>query len=167
MEKLSGLFKQGKAQESETPKSAKFRFCILLPDYSGVQADEKGWLVFSDVETLSLACDSSGGIPSTIEAAEQIMTQNAELDDLRNQLTSTQTQFTHAVEHSNLAAHRQTLVIKERDNATRRIQQLEDAMRTAIAQLHHSYNDAPDWLDQGAHGWIRAAAIGLRDALGK
>ncbi len=167
MEKLSGLFKQGKSQGGGTPQATNLRFCILLPDFSGVQADQNGWLVLSDVETLALACESSGGIPSTVEAAEQIMKQNAELEDLRNQFTATQTQFTRAVEHSNLAAHRQTLVVKERDSATKRIQQLEDAMRTAIAQLHHSYNDAPDWLDQGAHGWIRAAAIGLRDALGK
>lgn len=156
-----------RGEDKETPKAANLRFCILLPDNSGGRADEKGWLVWSDVEALALACETFGGIPSTVEAAEQIIKQNTEIEDLRNQLAATQIQFTQAVEYSNLTAHRQTLVVKERDDATKRIQQLEDTMRTAIAQLHHSYNDAPDWLEHGAHGWLRAAAIGLQDALGK
>lgn len=165
MDRLSGFINRGRGGDAQ--KSGSLRFCILEPDFSGVKSDDKGWFVANDAETIVQACQSLGGIPSTIQAAEQILKLNKELDDLVGKYRSLEMQLDRSLQHSSFAANKQTLVSQERDEAVRRAERLEEAIRTAMTQLNHLYNDAPDWLESDTHGWIKAAALGLRNALSK
>ncbi len=156
---------RGRAEDK--PKTDPLRYCALLPDFSGVQADEKGWFIYPDAQTLVDACQAIGGIPSTVEAAEQIIKQNAELAEVRDRAATLQTQFDRAIQQSRFTANKTAQTAKERDDALKRVALLEKTMQSVIEQLHHSYNDAPDWLDGEPHGSIKRAAIELRDALVK
>lgn len=166
MKKLTGIWDLARGRSGED-KTEPLRYCILLPDFSGVQSDEKGWQVYTDVEALKTACTISGGIPSTVEAAEQIVKQNAELAETREQAAALQIQLDRAIQQSRFVGNKATQTVKERDDVVRYAERLEKSMQFAFEQLHHSYNDAPDWLEHDTHGWIRRAAIELRDALAK
>ena len=78
-----------------------------------------------------------------------------------------QIQLDRAIQHGNFIGNKSAQTVKDREDAQKRIEWLESAMTFAIEQLHHSYNDAPDWLEKDTHGWIRRAAIELRDAINR
>lgn len=156
---------RGRAEDK--PKTDPLRYCMMLPDFSGVQSDGKGWFIYPDAETLVNACQTTGGVPLTVEAAEHIVKLNADLAEIRDRAATLQTQLDRAIQQSRFTANKTAQIVKERDDALKRIEQLEKTIQSAIAQLHHSYNDAPDWLDGDAHGTIKRAAIELRDALAK
>ena len=163
---LNKFLNLARGQTDDKPKTEPLRYCIILPDASA-QTDEKGPVIYTDVELLNEACKAAGGIPSTVEAAEQIVKQANELDELRAQAASLQIQVDRAIQHGNFIGNKSAQTTKEREDALKRIEWLENAMTFAIEQLHHSYNDAPDWLEKDTHGWIRRAAIELRDALNR
>ncbi|HEX7588599.1 MAG TPA: hypothetical protein VF478_09815 [Anaerolineae bacterium] len=163
---LNKFWNLARGQADDKPKTDPLRYCIILPDASA-HSDEKGPLIYTDAEVLKEACQTAGGIPSTFEAAEQIVKQANELDELHAQVASFQIQLDRAVQHSNFIGNKSAQTVKEHEDAAKRIEWLESAMKFAIEQLHHSYNDAPDWLEKDTHGWIRRAAIELRDALNR
>jgi hypothetical protein len=161
---LNKILNRARGQGDERSKTDPLRYCILLPDTT-VQSDDKGPVIYTDVELLKESCLAAGGIPSTVEAAELIVKQADELVEVRDRSASLQIQIDRAVQHSNFIGNKSVQMVKERDDAVKRIEWLESAVEFAIEQLHHSYNDAPDWLEKDTHGWIRRAAIELRDAL--
>jgi len=163
---LNKFLNRARGLGDEKPKTEPLQYCILLPD-STVQSDDKGALIYTDVELLKEACLAVSGVPSTVEAAALIVKQADELVEVRDRVASLQIQLDRAVQHGNFIGNKSVQTVKGRDDAVKRIEWLEGAMEFAIEQLHHSYNDAPDWLEKDTHGWIRRAAIELRDALNR
>ena len=161
---INRFLNRARGQGNEKPKTEPLRYCILLPD-STVQSNEQGPVIYTDVELLKEACQAAGVIASTVEATELIVKQADELVELRDRAASLQIQIDRAVQHSNLVAGKSVQLVKERDDALRRIGSLESAVQFAVERLHHSYNGAPNGLEKDTHGWIRRAAIELRDAL--